>query len=104
MSTEIIRTCDRCKKTLKPKAVMWEVGVLAAMRPSSSLPKQINSRAYMSRIEEGYKMDVCKRCLENMGLCIVKEEERVNLPVPPSLEELIEEIAGEAAIQALDNR
>jgi len=39
-----------------------------------------------------------------MGMCPVKDEDKADMPKPPTLEDLIYEIAGEAACEAMENR
>ena len=90
MTTEIVLTCDRCKKNVKPNSdeQFWEVGIVTACRPRTIAHKQLYC------VDAKYKMEVCRDCIEDFGM--VPSERTPPPPAPPSLEDMIFEIVQNA--------
>ena len=103
MSQKIINACDLCKAVIPHEDTVWTVGVLTSQRiqgrkqfspPHNSLPKgppQVNSNPAKS-------LECCRKCMEERFQLIPQLAENKNTLSPaPSLEDLIVDIATEAA-------
>ena len=92
MSSKTIFTCDRCKAEFITKGErpgqFWHVAVLA------------NTYGYTDPSKEVRSLEVCRPCLESMGIHVTpnpKPDEPQ--PVPPTIEELIREIVSRCTEQ-----
>jgi len=84
MSTKIIKSCDRCGIEVSGDDQFWRVGIRAVC-------DKIIRFEDAGFVDSRHAMDVCRPCLELMGIHVLKRD---NTPPPqaPSLEELIREI------------
>ncbi len=98
MSTITVLTCDRCGANVPQNGdhQFWEVGVITACRP------QIAAHKAMYQVDKKHKMEVCRPCIEDMGLVPSRREDKTSIPTPPTLEELIREIVAEEVGAAID--
>ena len=93
-------TCDRCKAEQTTKQQFWTVGVVAITR-DRSLPDP-RYAGYVEWAPVG-SMQVCRPCLDALGVQMKREAVRPGTPPQPTLEEVIAEIATEAAIRAVQS-
>lgn len=80
MSVKTIYTCDKCKAEQTSNDQFWVVGIKAHTvdyKNDSFVP--------------GKQMEVCRPCLELLGIHAMKKEGVVT-PAPPTIEDLIVEI------------
>lgn len=95
MSIEVIHKCDRCKEVIPDannsfKAInqFWEVGIVTLCKSNTSGSLNMVNRHLPSNV----KIEVCRPCLESIGM-LPKEVPKGEKPiVPPTLEERIIEI------------
>ena len=81
MSIKTIYTCDKCGNEQATQEQFWTVGVTANCG--------LNAHKYFVA---GMSMQVCRPCLESLGIYAQKREDEPDAPKPPTLEELIIEI------------
>ena len=74
-----IYKCDKCGNEQNNNNHFWTVGITATTSQSSSGTFPIKS------------MNVCRLCLESLGVYVTKKADEP-LPAPPTVEELIREI------------
>ncbi len=75
--------CDKCKKIQDTPEQFWEVGIKA----------QAFNYTSDSFVNEKFKMQVCRPCLESFGIYAQQRKaSEAPAPQPPTLEELIVEI------------
>lgn len=89
-------TCDKCKEQIGKREEMWTAYCGAA-------PHNGTIQREVLYIPVERKIEVCRPCLDGMGLS--PEKRKYTAPAnPPTLEDLITEIASEAAIMTVNNR
>jgi len=79
MSVKTIYTCDMCKKEQYNNTQFWIVGVVAYIFNS-------NPGSY---IQPQHKLQVCRPCLETLGVYVQKRKIEEKQPEVPTIEELI---------------
>jgi len=77
MSITTIYKCDKCGNEQDNGKQFWHVGITIFTQ-------------YISKYTE-QEIDVCRPCLESLGIN-VPEEKAQTLPPPPTVEDLIREI------------
>ena len=83
MSVKTIYTCDKCKAEQETVNQFWTVGVTATHGCSDSSREFVKNK----------HMQVCRPCLESLGLYVqIKPEHKASPPRIPTVEELIREI------------
>lgn len=98
MAICVIRTCDKCKASdggHAPELELYRLKLTLTCTKSTYAPPSLESRVEMPVW--------CRACLVGSGIWEAKAE----VPAaanPPALEDVIREIAGEAAIEAVQNR
>jgi hypothetical protein len=83
MSIKTTYTCDRCKTVQDTITQFWTIAVVVKEGTMSS----------WSEPDQKRKMDVCRSCLELLGFYRAPSCPAPPLPPPPTLEDLIREIA-----------
>ena len=82
MSVKTIYKCDKCGAEQGNTNQFWRVGLTAEHHPSFSPAPNFVPRKYM---------DVCRPCLESLGIHAMKKDEPLSFP-EPTLEDVIREI------------
>lgn len=89
MSVRTIYTCERCKKDQDTESDFYTVGILV-----QSGSEDFTNMGYGNKrcVDSGKQMQVCRTCLEAMGISPWQPEQKPQDTPPPSLEDLIREI------------
>lgn len=96
MSVKTVYICDRCGIEQDTPTQFWKVKVFVDSYQYSK-PK--------SQWEPGrHEVDWCRKCVEDMHLLPKPKDEARELPKAPTIEELVVDIASEAAREALRNQ
>lgn len=82
MAIVVTRTCDKCNCNVDNNSQLWEIGVSAKL----ASPMYVPSDSSLPRIQ------VCRQCLEELGIHVRKETVMPEGHKPPTTEELIREI------------
>ena len=81
MATKMVYTCDKCGSEQNHGDQFWTVGVTATM----------SIYAGDQRVDK-FSMQVCRPCLESLGIHVRTETKEKPDHNPPTLEDLIREI------------
>jgi hypothetical protein len=91
MSIKTEYKCDRCGVAQATAVQFWEVGVTA-----NCIDATFKNDSFVC----GKRMQVCRTCLEILGIHTQKREP--DAPAPPTIEELILEIVNNAMAERYD--
>lgn len=103
MSQKIINACDLCKTTIPHEDTIWTVGVLTSQRiqgrrQHSSSHNGLPKSPSMVDSNPAKSLECCRKCMEERFQLVPQQTENKNTLSPaPSLEDLIVDIAIEAA-------
>lgn len=92
--------CDRCSAERSDNNQFWTVGVVA--RPCAGLIPNPQTTSYTEYAAVG-SMHVCRECLDHLGVVVHRKPVTPESQTYPTLEEVIREIASEAAREAVQS-
>ena len=85
MSVKTIYQCDKCGGEQFSEDQFWTVGVWAICSP-------VRVNPHYSEYVQNKKIQVCRPCLESLGIHLTVKDGGDSAPPAPTVEELIREI------------
>ncbi len=93
MSVKTTYTCDKCKKEVDKESDLWELGIEARNKGSSSFS---SFKITIKDFVRGQSIEVCKPCLESFGLYVTEKtpekEKALELSVEQRIRLILEDI------------